>query len=153
MRSAGDTHDVAAVAINHQNDRRAQDGLRARGRRGPGALRLLRLAHQRRRAIRVDQDAAWVATGNHAELFGLLRQGRRRFLLSDLTLQLLGPQGRPRFDRLADAMGGFGVRVTKPNEIRPALEKARDSGSPALVDVVINRDVYSSGTSNQTMYK
>jgi hypothetical protein len=24
---------------------------------------------------------------------------------------------------------------------------------PALVDVVINRDVYSSGTSNQTMYK
>jgi len=34
-----------------------------------------------------------------------------------------------------------------------ALEKARDSGKPALVDVVINRDVYSSGTSNQTMYK
>jgi acetolactate synthase-1/2/3 large subunit len=43
--------------------------------------------------------------------------------------------------------------VTKPEEIRPALEKARDSGMPALVDVVINRDVYSSGTSNQTMYK
>ena len=50
-------------------------------------------------------------------------------------------------------MGGFGIRVTKPEDIRPALEKARDSGMPALVDVVINRDVYSSGTSNQTMYK
>jgi acetolactate synthase-1/2/3 large subunit len=61
--------------------------------------------------------------------------------------------GDVRFDRLAEAMGGFGVRVTKPEEIRPALEKARDSGKPALVDVVINRDVYSSGTSNQTMYK
>ena len=61
--------------------------------------------------------------------------------------------GDVRFDRLAEAMGGFGVRVTKPEELRPALEKARESGKPALVDVVINRDVYSSGTMNQTMYK
>jgi len=49
--------------------------------------------------------------------------------------------------------GRLGIRVTKPEDIRPALEKARDSGLPALVDVVIDRDVYSSGTSNQTMYK
>jgi len=61
--------------------------------------------------------------------------------------------GDVRFDHLAQAMGGFGIRVTRPEDIRPALEKARDSGLPALVDVVINRDVYSSGTSNQTMYK
>lgn len=61
--------------------------------------------------------------------------------------------GDVRFDRLAEAMGGFGIRVTKPEEIRPALEKARDCGKPALVDVIINRDVYSSGTTSQTMYK
>ena len=61
--------------------------------------------------------------------------------------------GDVRFDRLAEAMGGFGVRVTRPEDIRPALERARASGKPALVDVVINRDVYSSGTMNQTMYK
>ena len=61
--------------------------------------------------------------------------------------------GDVRFDRLAEAMGGFGIRVTRPEDIRPAMEKARDSGKPALVDVVINRDVYSSGTTNQTMYK
>lgn len=58
-----------------------------------------------------------------------------------------------RFDKFAEAMGGFGIRVTKPEEIRPALEKARDSGLPALVDVVIDREKYSSGTMNQTMYK
>lgn len=58
-----------------------------------------------------------------------------------------------RFDRFAEAMGGFGVRVTEPDKIRPALEKARDCGKPALVDVVIDREVYSSGTMNQTMYK
>jgi hypothetical protein len=51
-----------------------------------------------------------------------------------------------RFDRFADAMGGFGVRVTQPEDIRPALEQARASGKPALVDVVIDRDVYSGGT-------
>jgi acetolactate synthase I/II/III large subunit len=58
-----------------------------------------------------------------------------------------------RFDKFAEAMGGFGVRVTRPEEIRPALEAARNSGKPALVDVVIDRDVYSGGTMNQTMYK
>lgn len=58
-----------------------------------------------------------------------------------------------RFDRFAEAMGGFGVRVTRPEEIRPALEKACDSDKPALVDVVIDREVYSGGTMNQTMYK
>jgi acetolactate synthase-1/2/3 large subunit len=58
-----------------------------------------------------------------------------------------------RFDRFAEAMGGVGIRVTKPDEIRPALERARASGRPSLVDVVVNRDVYSSGTTNQTMYK
>jgi acetolactate synthase-1/2/3 large subunit len=58
-----------------------------------------------------------------------------------------------RFDKFAEAMGGFGIRVTEPEQIRPALEKARDSGKPALVDVVIDRNVYSGGTMNQTMYK
>lgn len=58
-----------------------------------------------------------------------------------------------RFDKFAEAMGGFGIRVTQPDQIRPALEKARDSGRPALVDVAIDREVYSSGTMNQTMYK
>jgi acetolactate synthase I/II/III large subunit len=58
-----------------------------------------------------------------------------------------------RFDRFAEAMGGFGTRVTRAEEIRPALEAARASGKPALVDVVIDRDVYSGGTMNQTMYK
>ena len=58
-----------------------------------------------------------------------------------------------RFDKFAEAMGGVGIRVTKPGDIRGALERARDSGRPALVDVVINREIYSSGTQNQTMYK
>ena len=58
-----------------------------------------------------------------------------------------------RFDHLAEAMGGFGIRVTKPETSVPRSKRPATPALPALVDVVINRDVYSSGTSNQTMYK
>lgn len=40
------------------------------------------------------------------------------------------------FARLARDLGGFGVRVTHPGEIRDALDQALASGKPAVVDVV-----------------
>lgn len=39
------------------------------------------------------------------------------------------------FARIAEELGCFGVRVEKPEEIRPALEQALASGRPAVVDV------------------
>jgi acetolactate synthase-1/2/3 large subunit len=41
-----------------------------------------------------------------------------------------------RFDRVAEALGGRGERVTEPAAIVPALRRALDAGGPALVDVV-----------------
>jgi acetolactate synthase-1/2/3 large subunit len=35
-----------------------------------------------------------------------------------------------------EGMGGYGERVTQPDQIRPALERAFNSGKPALLDVV-----------------
>lgn len=58
-----------------------------------------------------------------------------------------------RYDRVVEALGGYGDHVTEPDQIRPALERARDSGRPALVNVMIDPNVFSSGTMNQTMYK
>jgi acetolactate synthase-1/2/3 large subunit len=58
-----------------------------------------------------------------------------------------------RYDRIVVAMGGYGEHVTEPQEIRPALERARDSGQPACINVMIDPDIFSSGTRNQTMYK
>lgn len=58
-----------------------------------------------------------------------------------------------RYDRVVEALGGYGEHVTEPAAIRPALERARASGKPACVNVMIDPDVYSSGTMNQTMYK
>jgi len=40
------------------------------------------------------------------------------------------------FARIAEAFGCFGVRVEKPADLRPALEKAVTCGRPAVIDVV-----------------
>jgi acetolactate synthase-1/2/3 large subunit len=66
------------------------------------------------------------------------------------TANLLAPT---RYDRVVEALGGYGEHVERPRDIRPALERARASGRPACVNVMIDPGVYSSGTMNQTMYK
>src|SRR5262249_14009115 len=43
-----------------------------------------------------------------------------------------------RYDRVVEALGGHGEHVTEPREIRPALERARSSGKPACVNVMID---------------
>ena len=43
------------------------------------------------------------------------------------------------FGKVAEAFGGFGVRVERPGDIAGALEEAFDSGKPAIVDVVVDR--------------
>jgi acetolactate synthase-1/2/3 large subunit len=41
------------------------------------------------------------------------------------------------YEKMVEGLGGYGELVEKPNEIRPALERAQDSGAPALVNVKI----------------
>jgi acetolactate synthase-1/2/3 large subunit len=43
-----------------------------------------------------------------------------------------------RWDMMAEAMGGFGACVSRPEELRPALERAFASGKPACVNVAMN---------------
>jgi acetolactate synthase-1/2/3 large subunit len=43
-----------------------------------------------------------------------------------------------RLDKIAEAMGCLGIRVTEPDKIKPALEKAVSSGRPAVLDVVLD---------------
>ena len=40
-----------------------------------------------------------------------------------------------RYDRYAQGLGAYGELVTEPEEIKPALERAFDSGLPAVLDV------------------
>jgi tartronate-semialdehyde synthase len=44
------------------------------------------------------------------------------------------------FAKFAEAFGGWGERVTDPNQIQPAFRRALASGKPAIVDVIVQRD-------------
>lgn len=60
------------------------------------------------------------------------------------------------FGKFAEMLGGHGEDVREPGQIRPALERAREavaSGTPALVNIWVDIDVWAPGTKNQTMYK
>jgi len=58
-----------------------------------------------------------------------------------------------RYDRIVEAMGGYGEHVTEPSQIRPALERARSSGKPSLINVIVDPNVFSSGTMKASMFK
>ncbi len=47
---------------------------------------------------------------------------------------------RTRYDKVVEALGGHGELVERPEEIRPALERAAASGKPALLNVMIRQD-------------
>ncbi|MHB1526692.1 MAG: thiamine pyrophosphate-binding protein [Candidatus Dormibacteria bacterium] len=61
--------------------------------------------------------------------------------------------GDVHYDRFAQMLDGYGEEVRRPEDIRPALERARESGKPALINVWVDPDEFASGTMNQTMYK
>jgi acetolactate synthase I/II/III large subunit len=45
-----------------------------------------------------------------------------------------------RYDRLTEAFGGHGEHVERPEELAPALERAFESGEPAIVNVMLDPD-------------
>ncbi len=61
--------------------------------------------------------------------------------------------GDVSYDAFARMLGGYGEEVRDPAQIRPALERARRSGLPSLINVWVDPDAYAPGTVNQTMYK
>ena len=44
-----------------------------------------------------------------------------------------------RYDKVVEALGGYGEFVTEPNEIKPAIERAFASGTPACVNVIMDQ--------------
>jgi acetolactate synthase-1/2/3 large subunit len=61
--------------------------------------------------------------------------------------------GDVHYDKFAQMLGGYGEEVREPGQIRPALERARESGKPSLINVWIDQNAFAPGTMNQTMYK
>jgi len=44
------------------------------------------------------------------------------------------------YERVVEALGGYGERVERPEDIAPTLDRAAASGVPALVNVLLDRD-------------
>jgi len=51
-----------------------------------------------------------------------------------------------RYDKVVEALGGYGELVTEPTEIVPALERAFQSGLPACLNVMVDPDYISDAT-------
>ncbi|MFZ2448785.1 MAG: thiamine pyrophosphate-binding protein [Syntrophobacteraceae bacterium] len=58
-----------------------------------------------------------------------------------------------RYDKIVEAMGGHGENVTDPAQIRPALERARNSAKPALINVMLDPEAFSASTKSLGIYK
>jgi len=50
------------------------------------------------------------------------------------------------YHKMVEAMGGFGICVEKPEDVRPALEAAFASGKTACVNVKVDNSVISPGS-------
>ena len=50
------------------------------------------------------------------------------------------PISGPDFVRLAEAYGCVGLRVTKPSELVPAIEKMIATPAPVILDVCVDKD-------------
>lgn len=65
--------------------------------------------------------------------------------------------GDVEFSKFAQMLGGYGEEVRDPDEIQPALRRAREAiartGHSAVVNIWVDPDEYAPGTKNQTMYK
>ena len=46
-----------------------------------------------------------------------------------------------RYDQMVEALGGYGELVERPQDVRPALERAFAAGKPALVNVLTDPSV------------
>ena len=60
------------------------------------------------------------------------------------------------FDEFAKVFGGHGESVREAKDIQPALLRAREAvkaGTPAIVNIWVDKEEFAPGTKNQTMYK
>ena len=73
---------------------------------------------------------------NH--VLGMVRQWQTLFYEKRYSATVLNDA--VDFVKLAEAMGAVGMRVTKKEELVPALEKALSLGRPVVLDCVIDCD-------------
>jgi acetolactate synthase I/II/III large subunit len=117
---------------------------------GPGYAMAAKLAHPDRQVVLLSGDGAFgfsamefdtmvrhdipvvCVVGNNG-IWAL----EKHPMLSMLGVSIAADLGdRTRYDKMVEALGGYGELVDTPGEIRPALERAFKSGLPACINVI-----------------
>jgi len=117
---------------------------------GPGYAIAAKLAHPDRQVVLLSGDGAF---GFSAMEFDTMVRHKipvvcvvgnngiwaleKHPMLSMLGVSIAADLGnRTRYDRVVEALGGYGEMVDRPDQIKPALERAFASGLPACVNVI-----------------
>jgi acetolactate synthase-1/2/3 large subunit len=84
-------------------------------------------------------DLPFICVIGNDQIWGMIERAQSPLFGEDrLVAAKLGD--RP-YEKMVEALGGYGERVEDPEQIRPALERARDSGRPACLNVMLDPKV------------
>jgi acetolactate synthase-1/2/3 large subunit len=121
---------------------------------GPAYAMAAKLAHPDRQVILLSGDGAFgfaamefdtmvrhripvvCVVGNNG-IWALEKHPMQSLLGANVATDLAP---RTRYDRVVESLGGHGELVDRPDQIRPALERAFKSGLPACVNVICDPD-------------
>jgi acetolactate synthase-1/2/3 large subunit len=122
---------------------------------GPGYALAAKLAHPERQVVLLLGDGAFGFSGmefdtlarHGVDVVGVmgnngiwaLEKHPMEFLYGYSVAADLRPE--TRYDQVVEALGGHGELVSRPSELRPALERALSAGRPALVNVLTDPSV------------
>lgn len=88
----------------------------------------------------VANNAGWIAIRDlQADVYGLERAVGAEFLKDDRPIS-------PDLAAIARGFGCYAERISAPDEVRPALERAFASGQPAVIEVLVERNYPLSGS-------
>ncbi len=76
----------------------------------------------------IGNDGAW----GEMKAFHENVYGDANLVAQDLSQQVA-------YETVVEGLGGYGERVERPEDIRPALDRAQESGVPAVVNVLLDR--------------
>ena len=94
-------------------------------------------------AVEHNLPAVWVLQNNYA--IGTIRDLQRvyhggREIGTSFVNERPGQLSNPDFAKMAEAMGGRGIRIEHPDQFGDAYREAIRSNVPTVLDVIINRD-------------
>jgi acetolactate synthase-1/2/3 large subunit len=87
-------------------------------------------------AVRSDIPVIEIVFNNH--VLGMVRQWQTLFYGKRYSQTIL--RDKVDYVKVAEAMGAVGIRVTKPEDFAPALQKAIELNQPVVLDCLIDDD-------------